>query len=447
MTELEQAKERYRADFERFERETSGNGESWTYPLRKAAIAHFAEVGFPTARDEDWKYTSVAPIAKIRFGRVPTPSDGVPLSAFKPFDSEELAKNRLVFVNGYFSERLSSLHSIPEGARVGSLSTALIDLPGAVEPYLARHASYQHHAFVALNTAFMEDGAFVYIPKRRIIKDPIHLLFFSTSGERPSVSYPRNVIVVDGDSEVKIIESYIGVGNEVYLTNGVTEVVAGENAIVDHCRLVRESEKAFHVATLQVHLDRNSNFASRSITLAGALVRNDVNVLLDGEGIECTLDGLYLGQGEQHIDNHTKIEHLKPHGTSRELYKGILDGRARAVFNGKIVVHKDAQKTDAKQTNKNLLLSEAASVDTKPQLEIFNNDVKCSHGSTIGRLEEDAIFYLRSRGIDLNGARALLTYAFATEVIQRIKIESIRTSLDDFVTKGLKESLLSKEIL
>jgi Fe-S cluster assembly protein SufD len=289
----------------------------------------------------------------------------------------------------------------------------------------------------------MADGAFVYIPKRRVVEDPIHLLFFSTSGEGPSVSYPRNVIVVDSDSDVKIIESYFGVGNELYLTNGVTEVVAGENAIVDHCRLVRESEKAFHVATLQVHLDRNSNFTSRSITLAGALVRNDVNVLLDGEGIECVLDGLYLGSGEQHIDNHTKIEHLKPHGMSRELYKGILDGKARAVFNGKIVVHKDAQKTDAKQTNKNLLLSEAASVDTKPQLEIFNNDVKCSHGSTIGRLEEDAIFYLRSRGIDLEGARDLLTYAFASEVIQRIKVDSVRTGVDDFVMKGLKRPLSS----
>jgi Fe-S cluster assembly protein SufD len=447
MTELEQAKERFRADFERFERETSENGGSWTYPLRRAAIERFSEVGFPTARDEDWKYTSVAPIAKIQFGRSPTPSNGVPVSSLRPFEAEELSKNRLVFVNGYFSERLSGLHSIPEGAQAGSLSRAVTDFPEAVKPHLARHASYQHHPFVALNTAFMADGAFIYIPKRRIVEEPIHLLFFSTPGEKASVSYPRNVIVVDSDSEVKIIESYVGVGNEVYWNNGVTEVVARENAVVDHCRLVRESDRAFHVATLQVHLARNSNFASRSMTLAGALVRNDVNVLLDGEGIECTLDGLYLGRGEQHIDNHTKIEHLKPHGTSRELYKGILDGKARAVFNGKIVVHKDAQKTDARQTNKNLLLSEAASVDTKPQLEIFNNDVKCSHGSTIGRLEEDAIFYLRSRGIDVEGARALLTYAFASEVIQRIKMESIRTALGDFVTRSLKGSLPGKEIL
>lgn len=437
MTELERAKEHYRVAFERFESEAVRNGGSWTYPLRKAAIDRFAEAGFPTSRDEDWKYTNVAPIAKLCFERAPVPS-GVTLKAF---DFQKLAKNRVVFVDGHFWEALSSVHGLPNGVRAGSLLRALTDHTAEVEPHLGRHASYRDHAFVALNTAFMEDGAFVYIPRGQVVEEPIHLLFLSTSSEQPSVSYPRNVIVVDSDSEVKIIESYLGIDDGVYLTNGVTEVVAGENAVIDHCGLVREGQKAFHVGTLQAHLGRNSNFTTRSITLAGALVRNDVNVLLDGEGIECILDGLYLGSGEQHIDNHTRIEHIKPHGTSRELYKGILDGKARAVFNGKIIVHKDAQKTDAKQTNKNLLLSEAASVDTKPQLEIFNNDVKCSHGSTIGRLEEDAVFYLRSRGIDLEGARDLLTYAFASEVIRRIKVESVRAGVDDFVTRGLKRPL------
>jgi Fe-S cluster assembly protein SufD len=439
MTELEEARERYCADFERFEQNASRNGGAWTYPLRKAAISRFAEVGFPTTREEEWKYTNVTPIAKSRFRRASPQANGVTAEALAQISAGELAKNRLVFLNGHYSKRLSSVQSVPREVRVESLAAALANDPAAVEPYLARHASYRDHAFVALNTAFMEDGAFVYVPKGRIVDEPIHLLFISTSNGEATVSYPRNVIVVDRDSQVKIIEYYVEFGGRGYWTNGVTEVIAGENAVIDHCKVERESEAAFHVATLQAHLDRSSNFVSHSITLGGALVRNDVNVVLDGEGGDCTLNGLYVGTHERHIDNHTRIDHMKRHCVSRELYKGVLDGKVKAVFNGKIVVGKDAQKTDAKQTNRNLLLSEEATIDTKPQLEIFNNDVKCTHASTIGRLDEDALFYLRSRGLGLEAARALLTYAFASEVVNQIKIAAVRSELDKLLMAKLQK--------
>ena len=263
-----------------------------------------------------------------------------------------------------------------------------------------------------------------------LVEQPIHLLFISTGGKKASVSHPRNLIVIGKGSQVSIVENYVGLGGGNYFTNAVTEIVVGENAVADHYKLQRESDEAFHVATQQVCLERNGNVSSHSISLGGALVRNDVNVVLDGEGGECTLNGFYMVSGDRHVDNHTRIDHVKPHGTSRQLYKGVLDGRSRGVFNGKIYVHKGAEKTDARQTNNNLLLSLDALIDTKPQLEIYNNDVKCTHGSTIGQLDQDAIFYLRSRGIGVESARRLLTYAFASDVIGRIRIDSVRAQLD-----------------
>jgi len=254
-----------------------------------------------------------------------------------------------------------------------------------------------------------------------------------------TVSHPRNLILAGDDSQTMIVESYIGLNNALYFTNAVTEIVAGENAVVAHYKLQRESEEAFHISTVQASLNHSSNFSSHSIDLGGALVRNDVNAVLDGKGIECTLDGLYMVAGRQHVDNHTRIDHVKPHCSSRELYKGVLGGRSKGVFNGKIYVHKDAQKTDAKQTNKNLLLSEDAVINTKPQLEIYADDVKCTHGTTIGQLDQEAIFYLRSRGIDLEAARGLLTYAFASEMIGRIKVEPVRAQLEHLLLARLRK--------
>ena len=328
---------------------------------------------------------------------------------------------------------------MPEGVKAGSLASALDSDGGLLEEHLARYASYRRNAFTALNTAFVEDGAFVYLPKDAVVKEPIHLLFLSTASKDPAVCHPRNLIVAGSSAQATVIESYAGLEGGVYFTNAVTEIVTGEQSRIDHTRLQRESERAFHVATMEVSQHRDSAFASRSISIGAKLVRNDLNVLLNGEGCDCTLDGLYLAGGEQHVDNHTTIDHAKPHCSSRELYKGILDGKSTGVFNGKIIVRKDAQKTDARQTNNNLLLSEESLINTKPQLEILADDVKCTHGATIGQLDEEALFYLRTRGIGDAAARSLLTYAFASEIIGRIRIQPIQCRLDLLLSRSLSK--------
>jgi Fe-S cluster assembly protein SufD len=433
--------DRYLADFERFEKNGLRGGPSWVRQVRRAAISGFAELGFPTTQHEEWKYTSVAPIVKAPFKPADDEPDGLTKESLSLHTLEQAACAQLVFVNGRYSHGLSSFGSLPDGVKAGSLATALSADPAAVEPHLARHAGYHAHPFVALNTAFIHDGAFVSIPKGNVVERPIHLLFVSTHDRRGKaiVSHPRNLILAGDDSQTMIVESYIGLNNALYFTNVVTEIVAGENAVVAHYKLQRESEEAFHISTVQASLSHSSNFSSHSIDLGGALVRNDVNAVLDGQGIECTLDGLYMVAGRQHVDNHTRIDHVKPHCSSRELYKGVLGGRSKGVFNGKIYVHKDAQKTDAKQTNKNLLLSEDAVINTKPQLEIYADDVKCTHGTTIGQLDQEAIFYLRSRGIDLEAARGLLTYAFASEMIGRIKVEPVRAQLEHLLLARLQK--------
>ena len=431
----------YLSDFEQFEKDGATGAASWVHQLRTAAIARFAELGFPTTRHEEWKYTPVAPIAKVPFTRLGHEGPVLLSGALERLGFGLSEGARLVFVNGRYSEEFSSLRALPGGVRMGSLASALAADSERIQPHLARYARYQDHAFVALNTAFIEDGAFLNVPAGKVVGDPIHLLFISTARGTATASHPRNLIVVGNNSQVTIVETYVGIDTAVYFTNAVTEIVVGENAALDHYKLQRESEEAFHVATLQVHQARNSTVASHSIALGGALVRNDVNVILDGEGGECTLDGLYMTTGQQHVDNHTRIDHARPHGLSRQLYKGILDGQSRGVFSGKIVVHPAAPKTDAKQTNKNLLLSGDALIDTKPQLEINNNDVKCTHGSSIGRLDEESIFYLRSRGIGEEMARDLLTYAFASEIINRIKGEPLRATLENLVVTRLQQNL------
>jgi Fe-S cluster assembly protein SufD len=400
-----------------------GDGPGWLRRIREEAIQRFEELGFPTTREEDWKFTNVAPIARTRFHPA-EPASVVLRDSDKP---------RLVFVNGRYSPELSS-GSLP----VTSLRAALREDAQVLGQHMARYASYQDHAFRALNTAFFEDGAFIQIPKAAVIEEPIHLVFVSKAGERPAVSYPRNLILIGEDSQVAVVETYLGAGDGVYFTNAVTEIVAGPNAVVEHYKLQQESERAFHIASLQVVQGRDCHFTSHSISLGGALVRNDVNSVLS-EGAECTLNGLYLVHGRQHVDNHTVIDHAKPHAASHELYKGILDGQSSAVFNGKILVRKDAQKTDAKQTNKNLVLSEDAVINTKPELQIYADDVRCTHGATIGQIDPDAIFYLRSRGIGAEQARHLLTYAFAREILDRMKLEPLRERLEQKLFERLHE--------
>jgi Fe-S cluster assembly protein SufD len=419
--------EGYVAEFERFQQTL--NEPAGLTALRRAAIERFAELGFPTLRQEEWRLTNVAPVTQGAFRWPDGDPDAVApgLLGAHVFD----AAARLVFVDGRLSPRLSSVGELPAGTIVASLAEVLAREPERLEPWLARFAKFDRHPFVALNTAFLRDGAFVYVP-RGAVTGPIHLLFLSSGEEgRPTLSFPRNLFVAGEGSQTAIVETYAGEGS--YFTAPVTELVAGPNSVIDHYKVQRESLGAFHLATFQVQGERSSVPSSHSISIGGALVRNDVNAVLDGEGIDCILNGLYFGDGRQVVDNHMRVEHAKPHCASHELYKGVLDGKSRAVFNGLIHVHKGAQKTDAKQSNRNLLLSRDAIANSNPQLEIFADDVKCTHGSTVGQLDEDAVFYLRSRGIGAEAARSLLTYAFASDIVERIKVEPVRRDLEEFL--------------
>ncbi len=409
----------------------------WLSRLRKTAMERFAELGFPTTRLEDWRFTSVAPIAKTRFA-LAAPAPGVTLNELLRVPLADLGGPRLVFINGRFAEQLSSIESLGESGSGGSLAGAVKSGDPLVSEHLAQHARCESQAFVALNTAFLEDGAFLRISKGAVIEKPIHIIYAAAGPAHPFAVHPRTLVVAGRGSQASIVESYFSLSDGVYFTNAVSEIVAGENAVIEHYKLQHESLRAFHVATLQMWQERSSSVTSHSISAGGALVRNDVNAVLAAEGAECSLNGLYIVSGDRHVDNHTAIDHAKPHCSSRELYKGILDGKSTAVFNGKIIVRKDAQKTDAKQTNKNLLLSSEATINTKPQLEIYADDVKCTHGATVGQLGEELIFYLRSRGIGYDDARTLLTYAFASDVTARMKAELIRTRLDELLLAWLR---------
>jgi Fe-S cluster assembly protein SufD len=419
----------YLAEFERCQRERPAGEPAAVQALRRMAIERFAALGFPTTRQEQWRQTNVAPIAQGTFHRPESDPEAVAPEQIAPFDFTAAA--RLVFVDGRFSARLSSVEGLPAGTIATSLARALERAPEKVEPWLGQLARFDDHPFVALNTAFLRDGAFVWVPRGAVV-GPVHLLFLSSSEDgRATVSFPRNLIVTGEGSQLSLVETYAGTG--AYFNCPVTELAVGANSVVDHYKVQRESRDAFHMATFQLQGARDCVPSSHSIALGGALVRNDVNAVLDGEGIDCILNGLYLLDGSQFVDNHMRVEHAKPHCASHELYKGVLDGKARSIFNGLIHVHKGAQKTDAKQSNRNLLLSRDAVANSNPQLEIYADDVRCTHGSTVGQLDDDAVFYLRSRGIGAEAARSLLTYAFASDIVERIKVEPVRRDLEEFL--------------
>jgi Fe-S cluster assembly protein SufD len=413
---------------ESFREKRSPSDPQWLVELRRAALERLREIGFPTVRDEDWKYTNVAPILKVPFLEPPE-TELRPVRGGRPthtdaFPGAEGAQ--LVFVNGRYSAELSTP---ADGLHAGSLREVLATRPDDAAPYLGKIAR-QANGFAAMNTAFLEDGAFVRIPRATVVEHPIHLLFLSEPAFGPTISHPRNLLIAEPGSQAAIVETYVGTAGELYLTNPVTEVFVGDGANLDLYKLEQESTASYHVATTEVHQERDSRFTSSSIALGGQIARNDLNVRLEAQGADCTLNGLFIGSGSQHLDTHTLIDHAKPHGTSRELYKGIMDGRSRGIFHGKIVVRPDAQKTDAMQTNKNLLLSKEALVNSTPALEIFADDVKCRHGSTIGQLDAGAMFYLRSRGIGEEEARDLLVYAFASDVASRIRIAPLRALVE-----------------
>jgi Fe-S cluster assembly protein SufD len=433
---------------DRYLEELEGADAAWRARLpasltdaRRHARDRFQALGWPTTEDEEWRLTSVAPIAETKFALATDGRASLGRAELTPFRLPDVAASELVFVNGRFAPELSRTEALPRGVRVQNLASTLRADPEEVETHLTRVAPFERQSFTALNTALFVDGAFLYIPPGDVIESPIHVLFVSTDEGRPTMAHPRVLAVVGNNAHVSIVETYAGPPGSRYFSNAVTEVVVGENASVDHYKLQRESLLAYHVATMHVVQKRNARFQSHSLSFGGALVRNDVSAVLDGEGIECTLNGLYLGDDRRMVDNHTTIDHAKPHCGSREVYKGILADHARAVFNGKIIVRPDAQKTDAKQTNKALLLSEDAQINTKPQLEIFANDVKCTHGAAVGQMDDEAIFYLRARGLGLDEARDLLVHAFAGDVLNRMPLEALRSRADALLLEQLPRAL------
>lgn len=411
---------------------------AWLTTIRKNAFARFQALGFPTTRDEDWRFLPIGPVAETPFAEAPTAPDAA-RALLAPFVVRQMRCTQIVFVNGRFSPALSTVGVLGKGVLATNLDAALVTDPGLVDPYFTRCAGYDTQAFVALNTAFTEDGAFIHIPANAVVPEPVHLVYLST-GSGPFVTHPRTIIVAGDNSQARIIESYGGHDGDRYLTNAVTEIVVGENANVEHYRVQRESHHAYHLSSTHVFLERSGVFAQQAFTFGGAIVRNDVNAVLGAEGINCTLNGLYLANGTRLVGNFTSIDHAKPHCESHEVYKGMLDGQARAVFNGKIFVRPQAQKTDAKQTNQVLLLSDDATINTKPQLEIFADDVKCTHGATVGQLDDTALFYLRARGIGYAQARSMLVHAFARDIIDRVTIEPLRETLEETLLTELPKA-------
>ena len=432
---LKESEDLYLKDFREFENRQASTTPAWLSKLRSEGMRAFAELGFPTTRIEDWKYCNVAPIAGVRFHPAPYKLTDQVRSRVREICSGREDCSRLVFVNGHFAEELASTTGLPKGVTVTSLNRALKQ-GGAIADHLARYARHKTHPFVALNTAFMEDGAFIEVPKGLAVEKPIEIVYVSTTSAEPWVAHPRNLVIAAQGSQLTVVETFVGLDGGTYFNNAVTEIVAEENAHVDYVKLQDESEGAFHVATVLGYAARNAAVSTNSIQFGARLGREEVTTVLDGEGAEGYLYGLYVTDGQQLIDNHTTIDHAQPHCASREYYKGILDGKSTGVFNGKIMVRKDAQKTDSRQSDKNLLLSESATINTKPQLEIFADDVKCTHGATVGQIDPESIFYLRSRGIGLEEARNLLMVAFAGEIIHRVKVGPFQ--------RQLKAALLAK---
>jgi Fe-S cluster assembly protein SufD len=414
MTQLAERSETYQAEFDTFRRDPAfaTNGLA---PQRERAFGRFLKDGFPSTRDEEWRYTNVAPIAAETFQRAPVSSPD--RNDIAPFLFAGMGP-QIVVINGRVSKALSSHDGLPVGVTIESAATRFLELAPLVPA----------GPFVNLNDAFFEDGVHIRVAPKTVVSAPIHILALSVATGQPALIAPRLSVYAGEASQVTIIESYAGLGPGTALTSAVTTMHLEPGAVVEHVKVQRETDTSFHMATMAAQLGRASTLTSHALTFGGRIARNDIHAVLDGEGAECTLNGLYVGTGDHLIDTHTTIDHAKPHCPSHEIYKGILAGRARAVFNGKILVRQDAQKTDAKQTNRALLLSDDAQVNTKPQLEIFADDVKCTHGAAIGQLDEDAMFYLRARGIDDWSARVMLIHAFAGDILDRISAESVRAT-------------------
>lgn len=445
-TETKPAPAVFQEHFAAREEALSARGGPQLHEIRRRGLARFVELGFPTFKDEDWRQTPLAPVLDVAWTPAEPPAAMPSPAALRPFLFGDEVTARLVFVNGCFSPSLSFRGEVPDNVFIGSLAEALSTQPDWVREHLAQQLGFENQPFAALNTAFIADGAAVYVPRGVTLPQPVHLLFLSSGDAGPSVAYPRSLVVVEESAGLSLVEHYASLSDRPTLTNAASEVVCGENSRVDHYKVQSEGKGARHVGAMQARQARGANYTHHSISLGAAWARHDLSTLLAGEGVEALLHGLFVLTGEQLCDHHTRIEHAAPHCRSFELYKGVLDQRARGVFNGRIYVHREAQKTDSKQSNGNLLLSDDAVVFTKPQLEIFADDVKCTHGATIGRLDEDAFFYMRSRGIGREESRTLLIYAFASEVIDRIRIEPLRRQLLRALVEHLPNGRIIKEV-
>jgi len=423
--------ESWLALFAERERELVNECPWWVHGLRRTALARFAEIGFPTTKIEEWRYTNLAPLTRTVFtaARRPTGHEQLPATWLDGLDAIVVRT-----VNGYPISGLTQ-----HGLAIRSLRQAWQEQPELVQNHLARYASFDRHAFVALNTAFCEDGLLVEIAPGAVLDKPVLLLHHLTPGGETVASHPRVLVLAGANSQANIVEAWLGPDSAVYLRNSVTELVTGEGAVLEYVRLEMEGDQAYHFGAFHARQGRSSTLAVHTILLGGNLVRSEVGVVLDGEGASATLNGLYVGKGRQHMDNYTTLDHARPHATSLELYKGILDGHSEAVFHGRIIVRPEAQKTDAIQRNKNLLLSRDAVINTKPQLEIYADDVRCTHGATVGQVDADAVFYLRSRGIGHQEARRLLTLAFAQEITDRVQPPALREHLAEELLKRLDD--------
>ncbi|HEY6158446.1 MAG TPA: Fe-S cluster assembly protein SufD [Gemmatimonadales bacterium] len=433
--------DRYVADFEAFAGNGAAGAPVWLRQIREGAIARFAELGFPTTKQEEWRFTSVASIADRRFVLAHAPRS--PLPALADIERSCVGVGpRVVFVNGRHVPELSSGAALPAGVQATSLAAALkSDVSGELaRAHLARHAPWHDSPFAALNTAFLADGAFVLVPAGVTLEQPLELLFLSSggpAGDGPTVSHPRSLIVIERGARAAVVETYAGLGDEVYWSNAVTEIVVGEAARAELYRVQREGPQGLQIATTHSRQERDSFLGLHVATLGAALARHDITTVLAGAGAELILNGLYLLRDAQHADHHTVIDHAQPHCASHEYFNGVLAGRAHGVFNGRIIVRPGAQRTDSKQTNNNLLLSTEARADSQPQLEIYADDVKCTHGSTVGPIDQTQLYYLRSRGLSLDAARSILTYGFGAEILDRMRHPAVRERLEQWIRERL----------
>ena len=443
---MEVLKERdlYSEDFETVQRE--GKEEPrWFQDYRRKGMETFLERGFPTRKKEEWRFSDFRSLARTEFHSSLSANRDFSRADLDQLPFSELQCPRIVFVNGAVRPDLSRFED-NAGLTVTTLRAALCNSPEAIKAHLGKHAILEDNPFVALNAALSRDGFFIHVNPGTIEGLPVQVLHVTTDSSQPVRTHLRNLVVVGDNSQFTLVECYLGAGDNVAFTNPVTEVVVGANSMVRHYRLQNESSSGFHVSCNEVHQDRDSHYRTLSIDLGSRLTRNDFRCVLDGEGGLAGIDGLYLLKDRQHLDNYTTLEHVKPHCDSRELFKGVLDEHARGIFRGRIIVHKDAQKTDSKQTNNNLLLSDHALVNTKPQLEIYADDVKCTHGATIGQLDQEALFYLRSRGIPRAAAHSILIYAFASEVIERVRVDSLRDQLVEYLIGWLPQGKLVRGV-